>query len=119
VLVVYDTMTGNTKKFVNKLPYKSCHISEYDGFSPFILVTYTMNFGEIPETTKHFMELYNHKCKGVSSSGNKIWGKNFGIAANKITTRFGVPFISKFELQGTDEDVRYFVERANKLCFME
>lgn len=118
VLVVYDTMTGNVRRFVNKLPkqFKCYHISEYDGTSPFVLVTYTTNFGEVPETTTKFLKQHGDKMLGVSSSGNKNWGRFFGIAADKISTMYKVPLISKFELQGTEQDIKNFIEGVDKKC---
>lgn len=121
MLVVYDTMTGNTKRFVDKLPnqFECCHISEYDGISNFILITYTINFGEIPNTTQAFLNKYSNKLLGVSSSGNKNWGGYFGIAANKIATKYNVPLISKFELQGTQSDINKFIERVDEVVKMD
>lgn len=110
LLVCYDSFTGNTEKFAHKLPYKCCHISDYDGISPFILVTYTINFGQIPETTKLFMNNHYKNCMGVSSSGNKNWGSSYGKAANKISKDYKIPLISKFELQGNKEDIQNFIE---------
>jgi protein involved in ribonucleotide reduction len=116
ILVVYDTMTNNTRKFCSKLPLECCHISEYDGISPFVLVTYTINFGQIPGSTKLFLNDYYKQCKGVSSSGNKNWGSTYGKAADLISNIYKVPFISKFELQGTNEDVQIFMREVDKLC---
>jgi protein involved in ribonucleotide reduction len=116
MLIVYDTFSGNTKDFVHKLPYECCHISEYDGFSNYILVTYTVGFGQTPDITEDFLFYNNEKMMGVSSSGNKIWGKNYAKAAENISIKYNVPLISKFELKGTKEDVKYFIERVDKIC---
>lgn len=119
MLIVYDTLTNNVKRFVNKLPYKSVHISEYDGKNKFVLVTYTINFGQVPETTKLFMENHNKNCLGVSSSGNKNWGSYFAIAAEKLSKKYSLPIISKFELQGTRNDINTFIERVDKIDKMD
>lgn len=119
MLIVYDTMTGNTRKFVHKLPYECCHISEYDGISPFILVTYTINFGQIPTNTEEFLKVHHNKMIAVSSSGNKNWGGYYGISANKIATKYNVPIISKFELQGTNKDISHFIERVDEVVKMD
>lgn len=118
MLVVYDTLTKNCERFSNKLPknkFDTCHIKEYDGFSNFILITYTINFGKIPKTTEDFLSKYSDKMLGICSSGNKNWGAYFGIAGNKISTKYGVPLISKFELQGTNLDVDNFLRRVEEL----
>lgn len=119
MLVVYESLTKNVERFVNKLPYNCCHISQYDGSSPFVLVTYTINFGEIPKTVKSFMDNHFKNCLGVSSSGNKNWGSYYGLAGNKISTIYNVPLISKFELQGTEKDVKIFIERVEDIVKMD
>ena len=116
MVIVYDSMTGNCLRFVKKLPYKYCHIEEYDGTSPFILVTYTINFGQTPESTKLFMNKHYEKCLGISSSGNKNWGGYYGKAADNIKEQYGVKIISKFELQGTELDVQKFISEVKEIC---
>lgn len=113
MLVVYDTMTGNVKSFIDKLPkdkFECCHIGNYDGTSKFILITYTINFGEIPESTNKFLEDNFINMLGVSSSGNKLWGGYYGAAGDKISTKYYVPLISKFELKGNDKDIEKFIK---------
>lgn len=121
MLVVYDTFSGKTKKFINKLPseFERCHISEYDGVTPFILVTFTFNFGAVPDTTKKFLSNYHEKMLGVSSAGNKVWGNNYGKAADIISNQYKVPFISKFELDGTNEDIEIFVRKVKDIVKMD
>lgn len=116
LIITYDTLSGNTERFVKKLPFQCCHISRYDGTTPFILVTYTINFGQIPESTEKFLQVYHSKMIGVSSGGNKNWGRTYAIAANKISEQYKVPIISKFELQGTDVDVKNFIEGVEEMC---
>lgn len=119
MLIVYDTLTGNVEKFVNKLPkekFECCHISKYDGISDFVLVTYTINFGEVPSSTNLFLRQYYKNMLGVSSSGNKNWGITYGKAGDLISSKYNVPLISKFELQGNKQDVDNFIREVDKLC---
>lgn len=121
ILVLYDTMTGNCKRFANKLPseFRCCHISEYDGISSFVLITYTINFGQVPKNTKLFLDKYHTKMLGISCSGNKIWGSSYAVAADIISYKYGVPIISKFELQGNEEDVKNFIRRTKEIVKMD
>ena len=117
MLIIYDTFSGNTERFVQKLNVKNTIVR----LSPlllveeeFVLVTYTFLFGEVPTATKLFLE-NNHKfLKGVASSGNKNWGNNFAKAANIISDNYNVPIIHKFELSGTDNDIKEFFEGCLK-----
>lgn len=111
--IVYDTFSGKVEKFVSKLPeeFKIRHISQYDGDSLYYLVTSTIGFGEMLKTTSDFLEKNSKKCLGVSSSGNRVWGRNYGKAADIISEKYNVPIISKFELDGKDEDIELFINK--------
>ncbi|MFS1518641.1 class Ib ribonucleoside-diphosphate reductase assembly flavoprotein NrdI [Bacillus sp. SCS-151] len=117
MLIVYDTLTGNVERFVSKLIEINC-IKIKKNMSikePFILVTYTTGFGQIPESTVDFLK-HNHKwLKGVASSGNLNWGKYFGNAAKLISDKFNVPLILKFELSGTEQDIDKFIQEVNRI----
>lgn len=118
MLIVYDTMTRNVQSFVDKLPkdkFKCCHINSYDGTSEFILITYTINFGQVPGTTEEFLEVHGDKMLGVSSSGNRLWGAYYGKAADLISDEYNVPVISKFELKGNKSDIYIFIEGVEKI----
>lgn len=117
MLIVYDTFTGKVKKFTEKLPsnIEVRHISEYDGTSLYYFITSTIDFGKLLSSTYDFLLSHSDNCLGVSSSGNKIWGRNYAKAADLISEKYNVPIISKFELDGTEDDVKYFVERIMEI----
>ncbi len=117
MFVYYDSKTGNVQRFIDKIKKEKpewsfvkisgdMEISE-NGH----LVTFTTNFGEIPDTTEKFLENENNrKCiKSVSSSGNMNWGTLFGKAADNIEEKYGIPVLMKFELSGTHVQVEYFI----------
>ena len=117
MFVYYDSKTGNVQRFIDKIKKErpewsfvkissDMEISE-NGH----LVTFTTNFGEIPDTTEKFLENENNrKCiKSISSSGNMNWGTLFGKAAEKIEETHGMPVLMKFELSGTHVQVEYFI----------
>ena len=117
MFVYYDSKTGNVQRFIDKIKKErpewsfvkisgDMEISE-NGH----LVTFTTNFGEIPDTTEKFLENENNKkyIKSVSSSGNMNWGTLFGKAADKIEETYGIPVLMKFELSGTHIQVEYFI----------
>jgi len=72
--VVYFSLTGNIERFVNKLnisiPIEVGHIDLITE-EPFILITYTAKFGEIPESVKLFLEKNENNLRAVIGSGNR------------------------------------------------
>ena len=109
-------MTGNVKRFVGKTGYESIQICE--GLTidkPYILVTYTINFGQVPETTARFLENNHNNMMAVATSGNKVWGNFYGKAGEIIANKYNVPLISKFELGGTNKDLERFKQEVIKL----
>jgi len=117
MFVYYDSKTGNVQRFIDKIKKErpewsfvkissDMEISE-NGH----LVTFTTNFGEIPDTTEKFLENENNRkyIKSISSSGNMNWGTLFGKAADNIEEKYGIPVLMKFELSGTHVQVEYFI----------
>jgi len=107
MVVVYDSLTGQSKRFAEKLnigcyDIKECHVDLNDDI---LLVTRTFNFGEIPESTKTFLDQNAHLVKGVCVSGNRNWGMNYGAAGDKIHQIYEIPLVLKFEASGFDRDV--------------
>ena len=120
MFVYYDSKTGNVQRFIDKIKKErpewsfvkisgDMEISE-NGH----LVTFTTNFGEIPDTTEKFLENENNRkyIKSVSSSGNMNWGTLFGKAADKIEETYDIPVLMKFELSGTHIQVEYFINNV-------
>lgn len=106
LLVVYDSLTGNVQRFIDKLDIKALRIRpDLIIEQPFVLITYTIGFGEVPERVQKFL-IQNHQyIKGVIGSGNKNWGSNYCGSAETISKQYGVPLIHKFELSGSQKDV--------------
>lgn len=114
--VVYDSKTGNVSRFVRKLDANSVRIEEnLQMKEPFILVTYTTGFGQVPEKVLSFLEKNHEMLKGVAASGNRNWGPSFAKSADVVSALYRVPVIHKFELDGTREDVAIFRERMKRL----
>jgi len=109
MLIAYDSKTGNVRRFINKLDLPSVQIdSDVVIDEPFVLVTYTTGFGQVPERVTSFLRRNHRYLRGVSASGNRNWGDSFAKSADTIACEYGVPVISKFELSGTGRDVEHF-----------
>lgn len=109
-------MTGNVERFVNKLGMKNVRVnSELTVEESFVLITYTIKFGEIPQSTVDFLKVNSTNLIAVASSGNKIWGNKFAIAADLIAEKYNVPIILKFELSGNEKDKERFIQEVRHI----
>lgn len=116
MLVVYASKTGNVKRFAEKLEdIEVMSIYEYDCDKPFVLLTYTDGFGEVPKEVEEFLNANHKKLIAVGASGNRNWGSNFALSANKISHKYNVPILLKFELAGGKGDVEKFKERVQRI----
>lgn len=111
----YDSKTGNVQRFIDKVTqitgWEAHKISpETEVKESGHLVTFTTNFGQVPTTTEEFLARASEKIYSVTSSGNRNWGQNYGVAADKISDAYGLPLAFKFELSGTLEDINTFID---------
>lgn len=115
--IIYFSKTGNIDRFVKKLNYNNYKKLEEDLIlkEPFVLITSTINFGEVPLEVKKFLKNNHNFLVGVSGSGNRNWGSNFAKAADIISKKFNVPIINKFELSGNIYDVEIFNNKIKEL----
>ena len=122
MFIYYDPKTGNVQRFVDKIKkerpeWNYVKISEdIDIENEGHLLTFTTKFGEVPEKTEKFMTRNNNKdyIKSVSSSGNMNWGTLFALAADKISEKYNIPVLMKFELSGTHPQVEYLINYIEK-----
>lgn len=119
MLVVFDSLTGQTKRFATNLGFNTVNVKLYEETDEDVfLVTRSINFGQIPEPTKNFLDQFKHKVIGCAVSGNLNWGANFGMAGVKIEKIYNIPLIKKFEGSGFKSDVEFvkqwIVERTKK-----
>jgi protein involved in ribonucleotide reduction len=116
LLIVYDSATGKTERFVKKTNLPSVKITE--GLvvdEPFILVTYTTGNrtepARVPDNTLKFLENNYTHMLGVASSGHGNWGKErFAKSGDLISTKYNVPLILKFEMSGYPSDIENFIK---------
>lgn len=115
ITIAYYSMTGKVEKFVKNLYYS--HVVDITTkptmANHFVLITPTVNFGEIPAPVQFFMKNNYINCLGISGSGNTNWGKNYCNAVTLLAKQYNIPIINKFELSGTEQDLRIFKNRLN------
>ncbi|RJS58601.1 class Ib ribonucleoside-diphosphate reductase assembly flavoprotein NrdI [Bacillus subtilis] len=115
--MTYESKTGNVKRFVKALQHKldieAIEITDDTIINQeFIHITYTIGFGEIPERTLNFINKNKNKIRGVVVSGNKVWGDNYGLAGDKLSAKFHIPLLLKFELSGTKQDLQKIIQEV-------
>lgn len=115
MLVMYDSLTGNVARFVNKLNMDAVPVqADMNVKEPFILVTYTFGFGNPPQRVSQFLQKNHAFLQAVAASGNRNWGDNFAKSADVIRQQYQVPILLKFEMAGTRQDVETFKKRMDQ-----
>ncbi|AYJ01177.1 class Ib ribonucleoside-diphosphate reductase assembly flavoprotein NrdI [Candidatus Phytoplasma ziziphi] len=116
IKIVYDGLEkGNIFEFVQKLSeFKLEKIQDFKNENENIfLITKTVKYGEIPDTTENFLKKYTHLIIGIAVSGNKNFGNNFAKAGDLISEKFNIPLVLKFENKGFNEDIEYIRKWLN------
>lgn len=114
--IIYYSLTGNVRRFITKAETEATDMMEVDSVNePFIIVTSTIGFGEIPVPVEQFLDEHRQYLTAVVSSGNRNWGQNFAKAGDRISEKYGVPLLMKFELHGNMRDVTIFKEKVDGL----
>jgi protein involved in ribonucleotide reduction len=113
MLIVYDSLTGNIQRFVDRLNMRNTKIrNNLIVNEPYVLITYTTGIGEAPKRVLKFLEDNHSYIRAVISSGNRNWGHRYGIAADIISNIYNVPILHKFELSGSDEDIKKITQEV-------
>ena len=115
-LVYFSTRSENTRRFVEKLDLPATRIplradETLKAAAPFVLVVPTYcgegGKGAVPRQVIRFLNDAENRAnlRGVIAAGNSNFGATFGIAGDVISSKCGVPYLYRFELLGTAEDV--------------
>ncbi len=117
LLVYFSSATNNTKRFVEKLGFRNKRIPlrPRDEFlyvnEPYVIVVPTYGGGNIKGAVpKQVIKFLNEKsnrdhCVGIIASGNTNFGKAYCIAGDILAQKLKIPFMYKYELLGTSQDV--------------
>jgi protein involved in ribonucleotide reduction len=116
-IVYFSSATNNTHRFVEKLGLPAQRIPLRPGEPPlrvereYVLVVPTYGGGNgrgaVPKQVIKFLnDAHNRSLiRGVIAAGNLNFGKAFCLAGEIISAKCQVPYLYRFELLGTTEDV--------------
>lgn len=118
--VVYLSITGQTRRFVNKLDLPAYEIEPANPFfelrEPFVLVVPTYDL-EMTEVVNDFLEYKENQqfCKGVAGGGNRNFAELFIYTAKDLARDYQLLLLFAFEFSGTEEDVKNFKKVVNQI----
>ncbi|MFM1524553.1 MULTISPECIES: class Ib ribonucleoside-diphosphate reductase assembly flavoprotein NrdI [Helcococcus] len=118
--IIVDSITGNSIKFAIKTGYTYMKVKDRKNIKEgdkFLLITRCQNFGEIPMNTQLLLYKYHSQCIGVVVSGNRNWGKHFGVSGDLIEKQYNIKCILKFEGTGYPHEVeivKKFIEQYER-----
>lgn len=129
LITYFSSVTENTHRFVSKLDLPAARIPlrpREDALivtEPHILIVPTYGGGAgmtgdysrpVPKQVIKFLNVPQNRnlLRGVIASGNLNFGEDFAKAGEIIAAKCGVPFLYRFELMGTTDDV----ERVRSGC---
>jgi len=116
-LVYFSSRSENTRRFVEKLGVKALRLpvdaaeEPPEVEDPFVLVSPTYGGGgqkgAVPKPVIRFLNNPRNRSliRGVIAAGNTNFGTGYAVAGNIISAKCAVPFLYRFELLGTKEDV--------------
>ena len=109
LIIAYYSITGNVKRFVDKLSLPSVEIDPANPFlsidEPFIVVAPTYE-RDLTEPINDFIENNDlSNFKGVMGSGNLNFADLYVFTAKDIAKEYNVPLLYSFEYSGTNEDI--------------
>ncbi|MFJ2639362.1 class Ib ribonucleoside-diphosphate reductase assembly flavoprotein NrdI [Streptomyces sp. NPDC087511] len=118
-LVYFSSVSENTKRFVERLGLPAVRIPlhpRHEGMprvtEPYVLIVPTYGGGDhggaVPKQVIRFLNAPANRAliRGVIASGNTNFGADYCLAGRVISAKCGVPELYRFELLGTDRDVR-------------
>ncbi|MDI7660183.1 class Ib ribonucleoside-diphosphate reductase assembly flavoprotein NrdI [Cronobacter universalis] len=115
-LIYFSSRSENTHRFIARLGLPAARIPLEDrerlrAEEPYILVVPTYGgggtAGAVPRQVIQFLNDEHNRAllRGVIAAGNRNFGEGFCRAGDVIARKCQVPFLYRFELMGTGQDI--------------
>ncbi|ALB55940.1 class Ib ribonucleoside-diphosphate reductase assembly flavoprotein NrdI [Cronobacter universalis] len=115
-LIYFSSRSENTHRFIARLGLPAARIPLEDrerlrADEPYILVVPTYGgggtAGAVPRQVIQFLNDEHNRAllRGVIAAGNRNFGEGFCRAGDVIARKCQVPFLYRFELMGTGQDI--------------
>ena len=121
-IVYFSNVSENTKRFVDRLGLPALRLPLTPSgpqpcvSDPYVLIVPTYGGcldvtgargASVPRQVVAFLNNAHNRslCRGVIAAGNTNFGSDFAISGDVIARKLGVPYLYRFELMGTHEDV--------------
>ena len=108
LIVYWSSNSGGTRRVAEALNTDTVELADYDGASPYVLLTPTYDQprgGFTPKPVQQFLEEHAHLMVGVLGVGNRSFGDKFCMGAHDISKQFNVPVLWRIEIMGSQEDL--------------
>lgn len=125
-MIIFDSRanSGTTKHFAKQLgglfnvPVLSVgDVTPYTPINKYVLCTYTIGWGEVPEETTAFLEKYSKGLMGVVANGSSNFRAMglFGKAGDRIAAQYDVEMLGRLDMGGSREDLEQIAARLEVL----
>ncbi|MDZ7277602.1 class Ib ribonucleoside-diphosphate reductase assembly flavoprotein NrdI [Pantoea eucrina] len=115
-LVYFSSQSENTHRFIMRLGLPAQRIplditQRLHVAHPYILVVPSYGGGgargAVPKPVVHFLndQANRDRIRGVIAAGNRNFGDGFCLAGDIIARKCQVPYLYRFELMGTPDDI--------------
>ena len=108
LIVYWSSNSGGTRRVAEALDTDTVELADYDGTSPYVLLTPTYDQprgGFTPKPVQAFLNKHAHLMVGVLGVGNRNFGEKYCQAAHDISKQFNVPVLWRIEIMGSQEDL--------------
>lgn len=116
LIVYFSSSSENTHRFVQRLglPAVRIPLNERERIQvdePYILIVPSYGgggtAGAVPRQAIRFLNDPNNRqlIRGVIAAGNRNFGDAYGRAGDVVAQKCSVPYLYRFELMGTPQDV--------------
>ena len=109
LIAYWSSNSGGTRRVAEALNTNTVELSDYDGTSPYVMLTPTYDQprgGFTPKPVQQFLEEHAHLMVGVAATGNLNFQEYYCQAGKDISKQYGVPIVHRIDIMGTEDDYR-------------